>query len=149
MTISPRNSNTARAPDGESDASWIYLRAAHEARARLAQIGRHADRQLAALAGRRVEQVQVAGLLVDDLAAAGGGVQDREVGVPGELLDRLRLRVVRVQVELAVAVGAEVDRVADPHRIGVVARAAGCGIFSTAYCSARRRCRSVETWPPR
>ena len=37
------------------------------------------------------------------------------------------LPIVRVQVELAVAIGEEVDRLADPHRLGVVAAAGGLG----------------------
>ena len=47
-----------------------------------------------ACAGRRVEQVQVAGLLVDDVAAAGAMLEDREVVVLRELRDLLRFRVV-------------------------------------------------------
>ena len=65
--------------------------------------------------------MKIAGLFVDDLSAAGGRVHDRKVGVIRELRDLLRGRVVAVDVELTVAVGAEVDLAVEPHRIGVVA----------------------------
>ena len=39
----------------------------------------------------------------------------------------LGVPVVRVEVELAIAVGQEIDRLADPHRLGVVAAPGGLG----------------------
>jgi hypothetical protein len=72
----------------------------------------------------RLQEVQVSGLLVGD---ARGGVHHREVGMAGQARHRLRRRVERVEVELAVAVGAEVEAAADPHRVGVVAAALGLG----------------------
>ena len=45
----------------------------------------------------------------------------------GASVDVLRAAIVRVEVELAVAVREEVDRLADPHRLGVVAAARGLG----------------------
>ena len=96
------------------------LRAADEALARLALIRGNGKSELTRLAGRRVEKVKVAGLLVDDVAAAGGRVQDRKVGVPSDLSDGRHFRVERIQVELAIPVRAEIQSVPDPHRIDVV-----------------------------
>ncbi len=64
--------------------------------------------------------MEVAGLFVDDLPAAGRRPENREVVVIGEPLDGLRFPLVGVQVELAVPVRKEVDRVANPHRVDVV-----------------------------
>ncbi len=47
--------------------------------------------------------------------------------MPGQLRDLLRIAVEGEQVELAGAVGEEIDRVADPHRVRVVAAALGLG----------------------
>src|SRR6185369_15123605 len=67
-----------------------------------------------------IENVQVAGLLVDELPGSRAHVANGEVLVRGEAANLLRARVVRVDVELAVAIGAEVDGVADPLRVDVV-----------------------------
>ncbi len=53
--------------------------------------------------------MQVAGLLVDDLAGAVRGGEDREVVVKGELLDPFRADVVGEQVELTVAIRKKKD----------------------------------------
>ena len=45
----------------------------------------------------------------------------------GEALDLLRLPVVRIEVELAVAVGEEIHRLADPHGLGVIAASGRLG----------------------
>ena len=64
--------------------------------------------------------MQVAGLLKDNLAAARGGAEDREVAVRRHLLHGLRSRLVGEDVELAAAIGAEVHRAPEPHGIRVV-----------------------------
>ncbi len=87
----------------------------------LLEIGRHADREIADLAGRDVIGVNCPGLLEDDGAVAGGGSDDGEFGVAGQLHDLFAAGVESEEIELAVAVGPEVHRVADPHGIGVVA----------------------------
>src|SRR4029079_13743508 len=93
----------------------------HEARSCLPEIGGHADGEFATVARRcRIENVQVAGLLVDELPGSRAHVENGEVLVRGEAANLLRARVVRVDVELAVAIGAEVDGVADPLRVDVV-----------------------------
>ena len=100
----------------------------HEPRTRLGQVGRHADLEPGRLARARVEDVQVSRLLVDHLARAGRGALDREVARDSVRRTTFFGRgVVRVEVELAVAIGEEVDRLADPHGLGVVAAAGGLG----------------------
>jgi hypothetical protein len=97
---------------------------AHPARARLAQVraGRDMEGHIAAAGS---EDVQPPGLLVNDAAVAGAGVDDREVGVLSELLNLRARRIERIQVELAVAVRAEIELRADPHRVEVVAARGG------------------------
>ena len=63
--------------------------------------------------------MQPAALLVHDDPGARRGRLDVEVGVMRELAQLLRLRVPGEQVHRAVAVGDEIDDVADPHRPGV------------------------------
>ena len=96
VTISPRNSNAARAPDG--DRSTI-ARSSGPSRSAAAvrpdRRRRRCFRRVLCL-DLQVEQVQVARLLVDDaIAGRDGGVQHGEVVVLRQLRDRLRLRVVR------------------------------------------------------
>ena len=69
--------------------------------------------------------MEITRLLVDDLAAAGGNVENGKIRVIGQALDGLGLRVVGVEVQLPVAVGTEIDRVADPRGLGVVAARSG------------------------
>ena len=94
---------------------------AHAARTRLAQIGRHCDVQRRRTRGRRIEHLQPATLLEDDLAITDIGVDDWEVLVRRQLLHAACRRIERVQIEFAVAVGIEVELAADPHRVDVVA----------------------------
>ena len=108
-------------------AERMYLASLTRRGRRLGQVGGHADLQPRRLARSRVEDVKVARLLVDHLARAGRGALDRETRVVGAPGDRLGLGVVRVEVELAVAIGEEVDGLADPHRLGVVAAAVRLG----------------------
>src|SRR5262249_47794595 len=101
------------------------LRALGEARPGFGQVDGDTDLDPRALSVRWVEPVQVARLLVDDVAAAGGDVHDREVIVVGDLLDLLALRIVDEDVVLAVAIASEVELVADPVGVRVVAAAFG------------------------
>ena len=103
------------------------LRIACEAGPRLGQVGGHADLEPVRLPLVRVEDVDPAGLLVDQLSGAGRGAGDREGIVIGASGDGFRAAIVRIEVELAVAVGEKVDRLADPHRLGVVAAPGGLG----------------------
>jgi hypothetical protein len=96
--------------------------AAHESFARFAQIRRHRERHLSRGGGRGIEQVEIAGLFVNDFSAAGGGVDHGEVVVIGQLFDCFA--IIGKQVELAVAIRPEVERVADPCAVDVVG--AGC-----------------------
>ena len=98
--------------------------ALHEPGPGLAQVRRHGNDEALRGSGGRVQQVQPAGLLVHDLAAARRRLEHREVVVLRDSADLLRRGVVRVDVELAVTVRAEVDRATNPHRIHVV-RAVG------------------------
>ena len=74
-----------------------------------------------------VEEVKVSRLLVDHLARARGGALDREIAVSGAADDVLRGGIVRVEIELAVPIGEEIDGLADPHWLGVVAAAGRLG----------------------
>ena len=70
VTISPRNSNAARAPDGDSDAFRIQL-APLTKRARVSRRSDGTDSVIFCVGlAARIEHVQIAGLLVDDLPAA-------------------------------------------------------------------------------
>ena len=121
VRISPRNSKAARAPDGETAALRIHC-APFTKRGRVSRgptARRWSSRR--AVLRRGIEQVQVAGLLVDDLAAAGRGVEHREVVVRGQAASRCFDRGSNAEeVELAVAIGSEVQHAADPHRVDVV-----------------------------
>ena len=81
---------------------------------------RHLNRDLLVRVRLRVVDRELAVLLVHDLAVL---ALARPAHVPGlagrQLLDLLRLDVVGVQVERAVAVGVEVDLVSDPHRVAL------------------------------
>ena len=67
--------------------------------------------------------MKVAGLLVDDFSGAGRCVKDGKIAVLSEARDLLCGGIEAVDVEFALAVGAEIDLAVDPHRIGVVAAA--------------------------
>ena len=96
------------------------VRALGPARAQRAEIGGGADLQARGRSPGQRQAVQIAGLLIDDAIAVRGGRQHREVGVRGDLAHGFGARVVREQIELAEAVGPEIDRVADPLRADVV-----------------------------
>ena len=96
------------------------LRAADEARPGLLEIGGDADGQLLTGLRRGIQQVEITGLFVHHVAAAGGEREHGEVVVTRQLRDGFGPRLEREQVELAVAVRSEIDRVADPRRIGIV-----------------------------
>ena len=82
---------------------------------------RAADGEFTAVARScRIENVQIAGLFVDELTGPRAHVENGEVRMRSEAPKFLRARVVRVEIELAVAIGAEVDRIADPLRVDVV-----------------------------
>ena len=95
--------------------------------AELGQVGGDADDEPAGSALGDIVEVERAGLLEDDLAGPGRGREDREVLELGQLVDLLRRGIEGEQVELAVAVGAEDDLAADPHRVDVVRPARGLG----------------------
>ena len=122
VTISPRYSNTARAPRGRNvGVADVLGRALDVSRPRVGQVAGHADLQPRARsrwpdrtdtdspparrsAGRRPRPTLRTGKSL----------------VRGQLPDGLRLGVVGEQVVLAVAVRAEIDRPADPVRIEIV-----------------------------
>ena len=84
-------------------------------------VRRHVHGDGARAAGGSVEDLERAGLLVDDppVRLVGAGPTHVPPVLFGELLDFARGRVVGVEVQRAVTVGREVDRVADPHRVAV------------------------------
>ena len=90
-------------------------------RPQLRRVGANLDGNAFALPRGRVEQIEVAAQLVDDSRAAHARAPHVVFlfGVLRDLLERSGLRVVRPDVQDAVAVGDEIDRVADPHRIAV------------------------------
>ena len=92
-----------------------------EVRPRPRQIARHLDVQPPRLAGRDVEQVHVAGLLVDDRVGPRRRAHDVEVVVLRERRDLLRIEAVDEQIGRPAPIRQEVHRVADPHRLRVVA----------------------------
>src|SRR5687767_11524269 len=69
--------------------------------------------------------MQVSGALEDDFPSARGRGHDREISVTRELSDRLRLWVVREEIELAGAIGEEIYAAADGHGLGVIGPARG------------------------
>ena len=85
------------------------------------QIAGDIDGELPRLPGRRVDQVNVARLLVHDGVRSRRRAHDVEVVVVRELQQLLRLEVVGEDVAREVAVGHKVNGVADPHRFAVVA----------------------------
>ena len=85
VRMSPLASNAARTPVGDSEAARIMRRELLELRARPREVGRHLDREPPRLLRRRVEQMDVAGLFVDDRVRARRGAHDVEVVVTGEL----------------------------------------------------------------
>jgi hypothetical protein len=103
------------------------LRALSEPLAQLRQVGGDADPKPRVAPLRDVIEMERAGLLEDDPAGPGRGVEDREILEGRQPRDVLRRRIERIEVELAVAVGAEIDLAADPHRAGIVRPPLGLG----------------------
>ena len=91
-----------------------------ELRARPGQVAAHLDVESARLPCLCIEQMHIARLFVDDRVGAGGGVHHVKVVVTSKLSELLRIRAVSKEVDHVIAIREEVDRVADPHRIGVV-----------------------------
>ncbi len=87
------------------------------ARARPVLVGLGVHHELLVLARLRVQDVQVARLLVDHHAVAGAQPLHVEVGVVGELLLLLRARIVRPHVHRVVALGEVVDHAVHPRRV--------------------------------
>ncbi len=92
---------------GRQAAAADPLRSLRPAPAQLDEVGGDAELQACGRARRRVEQVDVAGLLVGDPAATGGRAHHGEIHVGGQARHGLRPAVEGVEVELAVPVGAE------------------------------------------
>src|SRR4051812_21827791 len=69
--------------------------------------------------------MQIARLFVDELPGPCAHVEHGEVRMCGEASNFLRAAIVRVDIELAVAIGAEIDRVVDPLRVYVVGASRG------------------------
>ncbi len=87
----------------------------------------HRDGDRRRLAALRVEQLQLAVGLVDDAPRLGVLARPAHVPRRGRRDGRRRLLrdVVGVEVEGPVAIGVEVDRAADPHRVAIGARVIG------------------------
>ena len=97
-------------------------------RTRFRQVGGHADLEPGRMARvLRGEEVKVSRLLVDHLARARRGALDREIAVRGASDDVLRGGIARVEIELAIPIGEEIQGLADPHWLGVVAAAGRLG----------------------
>ena len=79
------------------------------------EVGRHFDRHLVFLLRRRVVNMDLAELLVNNAARTGGGVLDILPGILDQLVHLLTGGVVAEQGDRPVAVGQEIDLVADPH----------------------------------
>ncbi len=89
-------------------------------------VGGHGDRYGAILIRVHVVHVQFAAEFVDDVAVAiAARPAHVEVAVLGELRGLCAADVVLVQIQHVVAIGHEINRVADPHRIAVRARIVG------------------------
>src|SRR5205807_8268504 len=89
------------------------FRSRDPARPGLDQVRRHADLEPRSDRLARFIEMQVSSLFVDDSPAAGADVDDRQVGVSGELANALAFHVEGEEVVFAVAIGAEVDGVAE------------------------------------
>src|SRR5262249_23085114 len=82
-----------------------------------------ADLELRILLLLRIEQMQITCLFVNEFAAARADVDYWKFVIVRELADVLRLRVESVDVVLTVAVAAEIDDIANPIRVGIIAAA--------------------------
>jgi hypothetical protein len=72
-------------------------------------------------AGRRIDEIDVAGLFVNDCVSAAGSSHDVEVIVMGKLFDLLGRGVVREKIGDEITIREEVDGIAKPHRRRVIA----------------------------
>ena len=97
--------------------------------AELGQVRGDADREAPILVFPDVVEMEDAGLLEDDPARAGRGVEHGIILERGQLLDLAGRAVVGEEVELAVPVRPEIDFGADPHRPDVVRPAGRLGDF--------------------
>ena len=84
-------------------------------------VRRHVDGDGARGAGAEVEDLERTGLLVDDapVRLVGAGPTHVPLVLVRELGELARIDLVGIQVQRAVPVRGEVDRVADPHRVAV------------------------------
>ena len=76
---------------------------------------------------RGVIHVQVTGLFIDNAFAPGRCLEDREILVLRQPPDRARGAAVSVEVELTVAVGPEIELIAQPAGVGIIAARTGLG----------------------
>ena len=81
----------------------------------------HVDRELASLPGFHVEEMDEARLLVDNRVRTRRCVADIEVVVTRDLLGLFRIEMIGEQIRCVIAIRDEIHRVADPHRVAVVA----------------------------
>ena len=96
------------------------FRALHKTWPRHGEIGADADRELVGNAGFRVEHMQITGLLIDNLAAARRRIQHRKIGVARQLANFLAAGIEGINIEFAIAIGAEINRVTHPDRVHIV-----------------------------
>jgi hypothetical protein len=112
----PCASKATRTPEGESAPTWISS-ATFRNGARGGQSPRPQPRRPARPDASRKMKIQ---LLVDDRPWAGGRRFDVEALVLDDLAHRGSPRVKSEERYRAVAIGKEIDGVADPHRVRVV-----------------------------
>src|ERR1017187_1689827 len=110
-----------RAHAGGGDPGFANLaRHVLEMRPHFGEVGRHLDGYLVLLLRGDVVDMNLPELFVDDGARPGGGVFDVLPRVFDELIHLLAARIVLEQRYRPVAVGEEIDFVADPHRVEIV-----------------------------
>ena len=83
-------------------------------------LGIESDMYLLALAGRRVETVQIPGVLIDNRPAVRARELDIIVGISGHFLRSPGLCIIGKYIHRLVPVGDEEDFVPDPHRDDVL-----------------------------
>ena len=121
VNTSPRASNKARAPVGRERRIGQTLAHVRPVGQSPGQVAPHIDDELLVGLGRGIEQVDVSALFVDQDIATRVQMLGVEILVVGELGDLLGAGIIGVEVGCVVPVGEEIDRVAQPDRIGVVA----------------------------
>ena len=125
VNTSPRASNTARLPVGETDARAMSASPPSALRGfSVDPIGHHLHVHFARLLGLQIEQVQPAAGLKDDVVGAERGIRDVEVAKCVTCRSAFVFDVERPDVLalVAAAIGQEVERVPVPHRVFVVGR---------------------------